>query len=187
VQLRDESVSRSAIRQAVDRRIAADQILSEQVAVFDERIVLRLVTTSAVNPLLAQEIEKEIIRRTGKTLEMSIREVASGEELALLRERVRRPAAVPPPPDLGGIGNELLARVKAPLEEVWPAKSAELVSYEIGFDPQAVTLRVRYQADRPLETAIEEVLAKTMSSRLRVENLRLILEREAPRRGRRNR
>lgn len=188
VQLRDESISRSAIRQAVDRRIATDQILSEQVAVFDERIVLRLVTTSAVDPALAQEIEKEIIRRTGKSLEMSIREVASGEELALLRERIRRPAvpAPPPLPELSGIGSELLGRVKAPLEEVWPANSAELVSYGIGFEPDSVVLRIRYRANRPLEAAIEEVLAKTMKSRLRVENLRLLLERDVPRQGRRN-
>jgi hypothetical protein len=63
---------------------------------------------------------------------LKVRKVASEEELALLRERLRTPAPSPAPvQDLDSLRGDVLARVEAPLKDLWPAKAASLLGYEL--------------------------------------------------------
>lgn len=106
--------------------------------------------------------------------------MASEEELALLRERFRTPPAPPPPQELGKTREDLIRRVEKPLREVWPAESAPLISYEVGFTPEEILVRVRYQSKTSLDATAEAMLTKVLQTRLNEPELKLILERETP-------
>jgi uncharacterized hydrophobic protein (TIGR00271 family) len=180
-QVRDESISQIAVRDAVKQLVPADDILSDQVEVSSDRILVRLISTSSIDAAKVEAAEKSIIRRTGKEVTLNVRKVANDEELALLRERIRSTAPPPPPPEpveFETLGKDALARLKQPIEESWPAASAELLGYEIGFSPEETVLRIRYRADRPLDAATQEILTRIVQTRLKVEKLRVILERE---------
>jgi uncharacterized hydrophobic protein (TIGR00271 family) len=179
-QLREETIARTAANEAVRLLASPGMIFTQQLDVTPERIILRMIVTETVQEDKIREAEKLLLRRTGKEVTVAVRKVASEEELALLRERFRTPAAPPQPRDLNSMRTELIARLEQPLKEVWPAESAPLVSYEVGFTPENILVRVRYKSETPLDSTAEAMLAKVLQTRLNVEKLRLILEHEAP-------
>ncbi len=180
-QLREETIARTAANEAVRLLTSPGMIFTEQLDVTPERLILRMIVTETVPADRIQEAEKLLLRRTGKEVTVSVRKVASEEELALLRERFRTPPAPPPPQDLGKIREDLIRRVEKPLREVWPAESAPLISsYEVGFTPEEILVRVRYQSKNSLVATAEAMLTKVLQTRLNKSKLKLILERETP-------
>ena len=185
-QLREETISRTAANDAL-RLFSQAAILTHQLDMTPERISLRMIVTETVPEEKLAEAEKLLLRRTGKEVSVTVRKVASEEELAMLRERFRTlppPPAPPPPRDLKSIGAELIARIEQPLKEVWPAERAPLLAYEVAFTPEEILVRVRYQSATPLDTTAAEVLTKVLQTRLNLAKLRLIMEHEKlPRSG----
>lgn len=179
-QLREETVARTAANEAVRLLASPGMIFTQQLDVTPERIILRMIVTDTVAEDKIREAEKLLLRRTGKEVTVAVRKVASEEELALLRERFRTPAAPPQPRDLNSMRTELIGRVEQPLREVWPAESAPLLSYEVGFTAEEILVRVRYKSETPLDATAEAMLTKVLQARLSVPKLRLILEHEAP-------
>ncbi|MBI4907857.1 MAG: DUF389 domain-containing protein [Acidobacteria bacterium] len=179
-QLREETVARTAANEAARLLASPAMTLSQLLDVTPERIILRMIVTETVPQDKIREAEKLLLRRTGKEVTVAVRKVASEEELARLRERFRTPPAPAPPRDLDSTRTELIARLEQPLKEVWPAESAPLLSYEVGFTSEDIVVRVRYKAETPLDSTAEVMLTKVLQSRLNVSKLRLILEHEAP-------
>jgi hypothetical protein len=154
-------------------------VVSERVQVGPDRIHVRLVVTDSVQPARVEEAKRLILRRTGKDVDLAVRRVAGEEELALLRQRLIT-AAPPAVLDLENVHSELMARLDQPLKEIWPSGRAQLLEYELGFSPKEIVVRIRYQAEEPLEAAAEEVISRALRARLGVEQLRLIAERQSP-------
>jgi uncharacterized hydrophobic protein (TIGR00271 family) len=179
-QLRDESLARTAAREAIRSLAPREAIVTDQLDVTPNRIIIRLIVTEAVPDQKVREAEKFLLRRTGKDVTLSVRKVASEDELAILRERFRTPAAPPAPRDLNSMKAELVSRLDRPLKEIWPAESAVLLSYELGFTPEEILVRIRYQSQQALDSAAEAMLTHLLQSRLGVPALRLVLEHEAP-------
>jgi uncharacterized hydrophobic protein (TIGR00271 family) len=178
-QLRDETIARTAANEAVRLLAPPGTIFTRQLDVTPERVILQMMVTAAVPEERIREAEKLLRRRTGKEATVAVRKVASEEELAVLRERFRTSPAPPPPRDLNTARAELIGRLEVPLKEVWPTDSAPLLSYEVGFTPEDIVVRVRYESERSLDATAEAMLTKVLQSRLNAANLRLILEREA--------
>lgn len=179
LQVRDETVARSAIRDAVRRLAPPWGVVAQSIQLTPDRIQVRLVVTDPVQPARVEEAKRLVLRRTGKDVELSVRKVAGDEELALLRERLRTPAA-PPVQLLESVKAEMMARLKGPLDEIWPSDRAQLLEYELGFTPADTVVRIRYQAAEPMESAAEEILTRAFRARLGTDRLRLVLERQAP-------
>jgi hypothetical protein len=179
-QLREETIARTAANEAVRLLASPGMIFTQQLDVTPERIILRMIVTETVPEDRIREAEKLLLRRTGKEVTVAVRKVASEEELAMLRERVRSPPAPPQPRDLNSFQTELVGRVEQPLNQVWPADWAPLVSYEIGFNSEEILVRVRYKSETPLDATAEAMLTKVLQTRLNAPMLRVILEREAP-------
>lgn len=179
-QLREETIARTAANEAVRLLASPGMIFTQQLDVTPERLILRMIVTEAVPEDKIREAEKLLLRRTGKAVTVAVRKVASEEELAMLRERFRSPPAPPQPRDLNSVRAELIGRVEQPLKEVWPAESAPLVSYEVGFTSEETLVRVRYKSEAPLDATAEVMLTKVLQTRLDAPKLRLILEHEAP-------
>lgn len=144
-------------------------------------ILLRVIVTEPVSREKVQAAEKLIARRTGKDASVSVRQVASEDELAVLRERFLAPPPVAAPStDLNAMREELALRVDQPLREIWPGEPDSLLSWEAGFNKEETVLRIKYRLEKPLDAAAESILAKVMQSRLEVDRLRLVLENETP-------
>ena len=175
MQVRNETIARGAIREAVGKLASRDAIVSEVIDLAPDRIRVRLILTEAVPTAKIEAARKAIIKRTGRDVDLFVRKVASEEELALLRERLK-PAPPTPIEDLDGVRRELVARLEQPLHEAWPAGSATLLGYELGFSPSGIVVRLRYQAPAALGEAVTAVLQKVFQSRLHVEQLRLEMD-----------
>ncbi len=179
LQVRDEAVARSAVADIIRRIAPGDAVVTRQVDVAPDRVSVRLVVTARIEPSKIKDAERELIRRTGKEVSVSVRKVAGEDELALLRERLRAPAPQAMP-DIAALRPELVARIDAPLKEAWPAASATLVDYELGFTPSESVVHVRYTAPEPLNPAVAEMLTNLLRSRLDAPQLRILMEQTNP-------
>lgn len=179
-QLREESVARAAANEAVRSLVAPGAVFTQQLDISPERIILRMIVTDTVPQEKVRAAEKMLLRKTGKEVTLSVRKVASEEELALLRERFRTPPAPPATKDLDSIRAELVQRIQKPLKEVWPAESAPMKGFEVGFTPEETVVRVRYEAAKALDATATEMITKVLEGRLEVPKVRLVLEKEEP-------
>ncbi len=181
-QLREETVARSAAYDAVQLIATPGMIFTQQLDISPERIILRMIVTDSVSQDKIREAEKLLLRRTGKEVTVSVRKVASEEEIALLRERFRTPQqqAPPQPASLDAIRAESLARIADPLKEVWPAESAPMLGYEVGFTAEEILVRVRYESEKPVDPTAQEMLSKVLQTHLQAPNVRLVLDHVPP-------
>jgi uncharacterized hydrophobic protein (TIGR00271 family) len=179
VQVRDEAVARNAVADVIRRLVPSETVVTRQVDVAPDRVSVRLVVTTAVNSDQLRNAERELVKRTGKEVGLSVRKVAGEEELALLRERLRAPApqAVP---DISAIRAELVSRMDGPIKEAWPATNATLVDYELGFTPAETVVHIKYNAEAPMDTAAVEMMANLLRARLDAPQLRLSMEHMNP-------
>ncbi len=189
LQVRDEGVARTAMRDAIRTLGPPDAFLSQQLDILPDRILERLVSTMPISQDKVRAAERLVIARTGKQTTISVRQVASQDELALLKAAIAAPPPAPPPPpqDLEGIRKDLLSRMEQPLKEAWPADAATLVSYELGFGPQSIGVTIHYTSAKELDTGAQEVLTRVLRNKLKADNLQLVLERDLPPPSRRTR
>jgi hypothetical protein len=75
---------------------------------------------------------------------------------------------------------DVLDRLGPLLKESWPTDTTPLLGYELGFTPEDVVVRIRYESRKPMDTSAQEVLTKVLERRLQTPKLRLILEQERP-------
>ncbi len=189
MEVRDEAVARSAVREAIRRIAAPDAVVAEQVRVGPARIRVHLVVTETVDPARTEEARALVMKRTGKDVDLRVRKVAAEEELAPLRERLARPVPEPVrPPDLPSVAAEWTQRLQQSVTEIWPAAVVPLLDYELVFTPQGPVVRLRYESQTALGPVGEEMLTRALRSALghaalRVECIRLAPQ-EAVRRKR---
>lgn len=173
-QLAAEAVARDAVGQAVKLITAeeADSVVSQQSNVLGDTIRVSLIVANPVDNEKVAEAERLILKRTGREARLSVRRVAGEEELLRLREGLL--SETTPHQDLGLLRADLVARVQRPLDELWPEKRACLLSYEIGFTPSGVVVRVSYEADEDLGEGALDVLTRGLQAQLGVGEVRLI-------------
>lgn len=180
LQLRDETLCRTAAREAVRSLLPTDHVLSQQLEILPDRIIERLVTTSAVDKQKVAAAEAELSRRTGKLTSILVRQVANEEELISLRERLRAPEPPPPPPTIKNLKNQVWPLVDEPLKSVWPSESAELLSAEVGFAKESVVVRASYRSPRPMDAAAQETFRNALRRALGVDTLEVSLDWRGP-------
>jgi hypothetical protein len=181
LQVRDEARSRAAVREALRVLGPADTFVTQQVDITPAEITIRLVAAAPVPKNRIGEAEKLLLRRTGKDVKITIRKVASEEELALLRQQLKTPVpAAPEPQDLESIRADVMSRLERPIKEVWPTDAGELLDYEMGFTPEELLVRIRYRSTKALDSTAQEILSKVLKAQLKIDKLRLDLQQEKP-------
>ena len=101
LQVRDEGVARTAMRDAIRSLGPPDAFLSQQLDILPDRIIERLVSTMPIGPDKVRAAERLVIARTGKQTTISVRQVASQDELALAQSRDLGAAACSSAPSSG--------------------------------------------------------------------------------------
>jgi uncharacterized hydrophobic protein (TIGR00271 family) len=181
MQVRDETRSRAAVREALHLLGPADTFVTQQVDITPTQIVIHLFASAPVSQSRIAEAEKLLLRRTGKEVSLMVRKAASEEELALLRQQMRTPAPAPPPPrDLDSIRADVVARLERPLKETWPPDIGELSGYEMAFNPDGLLVRIRYKSAKALDPTAQEILANVLRTQLSASDLKLELQQEKP-------
>ena len=182
LQVRDEARSRAAVRDALRLLGPADAFVAQQVDITAAQIVIRLVAASPVSKDRIGEAQKLLLRRTGKEVSLTVRKVASEEELALLRQQLKSAVPVPPPPpqDLESLRADVTASLDRLLKETWPAGAGELLGYEIGLTPEELLVRIRYQSATPLDATAQEILSKVLKAQLKADKFRVEFQQEKP-------
>jgi len=177
-QLARETLARGAAREAV-RMLGASNVLTQQLEILPDGIVLRLVVAENVPEEKIRSAERLMIRRARMPASIFVRKVAGEEELAQLRERLRQPAAVPPPPPPPGLDamqKLVIEKVAPPVREIWPANSSRLLGYEFGYSETAIILRLKYGSPKPLDPAAREAVERALRARLGLESLSVAFE-----------
>ena len=181
-QLTQELVARGAVEEAV-RSIAGgapDAIISQQTFLKGDVIRVILVVANQVEQESVSEAERSILRRTGREARLLVRRVAGEEEIQRLREGMTTVQPQAAPENVESIRVELMARIRRPLEELWPKESACLKDYHVSFTKQAVIVTIVYEAEIPLDETTREVLARGIQSQLGLEEVQLELEGQVP-------
>ena len=173
-------MARNAIQETVRRLAPAETLVSQQVRLNPDRIDIRLITTERIDNAKVVEARDSLARRTGTPVMMAVREVASKSELAELRERMPVPEPpVPPEVRFAEMRADLLARVRGPLEEVWPP-GAMMLGYEVVISPGGTALRVRYEAESEMGPLGAQLLQQALRARIYAPELTVTLERVVP-------
>ncbi len=186
LQVSDETRARAAIGEALRALAPAGTIVTQQIDIKSAPILVRLFVAGEIQPGRVRAAEKIILRRTGRDVNLQIRHVAGEEELARLRESLQSPAAPPALADVEEVRADLMGRLEGPLKKVWPAEAGTLQAYELGFTPQQVLVRIKYQAPKPFDASFEQTMSNVLKSALQLEKLDLILEHQYPPRAPRN-
>ncbi|MEP7362147.1 MAG: DUF389 domain-containing protein [Acidobacteriota bacterium] len=183
-QLRDETLNRGAARETVRALLPADAILSQQLEIFTDRLLIHIVSTSRPGPSQLKAAEIELARRTGKSAAIDVRRVADETELITLRERLRTPVAAPapPPPTLASLTAEIRPLVDPAIQTLWPSSLAQLASYEIGLAPEKIILRFHYTSAKALDASAEETIRQALAKTLGIEALEAVFDYIKPQR-----
>lgn len=173
LEVRNETLARGAIREAIRSIAPRDVIVSEVVDLGPEQIRIRLILTEAVPAERVEQARNLVLKRTGRDVDLFVRKVAGDEELLRLQERLSSPRVAR---DLEELRREMVARLEGPLQEVWPNDLADLKGYELGFQRDGVVVRVRYQAKAAFDEVTTRMLRKLLQNRLGLSDLDVDLQ-----------
>ncbi len=181
-QLTQELVARGAVEEAV-KMVSGndpDAIISRQSYLQTDTIRVSLVLATPVDREKVAEAERSILRRTGREALLNVRRVAGEEEFQRLREGLTNVQPQAAPEDVETIRAELMARIRRPLEELWPETSACLKDFRIAFTKTGVLVTVVYEAESPLDDTTREVLTRGVQAQLGLEKVQVELEGQLP-------
>lgn len=167
VQVAGETIVRGAAQNVVETLLPAVDIVSQQVDPMRNPVSVRLITTQTVPQSKLDDAEREIERRTGRKVEISVSSIASRNELDALLQKLNAPppAAPPKPKTLSQIHNELMQRISPVVTAAWPTQ-APIQRFDVSFSPDGIVLDVDYASPRPLDPVSLELLTKTLQDKL---------------------
>ena len=185
LQVAGETLARGAVEEELKRLVPANAIVSQQVIVGNDEIAIHLLSTRRVPDSVLTGAREELMRRTGRDVQLSVDAVASKSELAELTERLtRREAPRPAPKSLAELQKELLERVTPALVGIWPAADAPIQDFDVVLSSAGTSVAVRYQAARELGDVPIHMIEQNLREKLGMPDLSVKAERVRPPRRR---
>lgn len=182
MQVAGEALARGAIQNVVKGLLPQGSLVSQQVEVGRESVAVRLIATRVVSEEKIQEAEREIERRSGRKVVLSVASIASQSELAELMQRLSTPsqaAPVAPVESLEDIHRELIKRIQPILNNIWPTETP-LQDYDLAFSQTSIVLNVQYRSVRELDKISQGIIVKELQEKLGTPNISLIAKRLSP-------
>jgi uncharacterized hydrophobic protein (TIGR00271 family) len=185
IQVRNETIARSAVREAIGNLVPPDALVAQSVRYEPKSVAISVVSAHPIKADSIENARRLIERRTGEEATITVQEVASRSELATLLGKLNQPPpALPKPQTLTSLQSDVLAQLKPAVEEVWPADTP-LQSWELGFSPQGPVLHLTYEAKKALDPFSISLLQQTMRNKLALPELTVQAEWKRPARQRR--
>jgi len=181
LQVAGETLARGAVEEELRRLVPANAVVSEQVSVGKDEIEIRLLSTRQIPEAELTRAREDLMRRTGRDVQLTVNAVASRSELADLMERLVRP---PPPPSpqpktVAEIQKDLLARVTPAIQDIWPSTDAPIQDFDLVLGSTGVTVEIRYQAAHQLGDVPLHMVQQSLQAKLALPDLTVKAERVA--------
>jgi uncharacterized hydrophobic protein (TIGR00271 family) len=174
VQVTGETISRSAVQGVIQNLVPSKALVSQQVQIGRESIVIRLVSTRNIPPAAIANAEESISRRTGKQVDLSVQAVASKTELAELAARliVAVPAQHPIEKTLEAYRQEIITRVTPVVTQAWPPE-APIQEFDVALNATGIVCNVKYQAAKELGQIPLAMILRDLRDKLRTPSVEL--------------
>ena len=182
LQVANETLTRGAIQEAMKGLVPSNAVVSQQVTVGKDAIVIHLISTSRIPDSKVTQVREDLMRRTGHDVQLSVDAVASKSELADLMERLARPAApvIPKEKSFAEVQQDLLDRVRPAIQGIWPVADAPIQDFNVILDATGATIDVHYQAAKDLGGVPIGMVLKSLQIKLGMPDLKLTAERVTP-------
>ena len=181
LQVASETLTRGTVQTELKRFVPADAIVSQQVSLGKDDIAIHLISTRGIPDSKVTELRQDLMRRTGRNVQLTVDAVASRNELAGLMERLDRPAPeIPKERTLGEMQKELLDRVQPALQEIWPSPDAPIQDFDVVLGTAGIAIDVRYQAAKELGKVPIGMVLHSLQTKLGIPDLTLKAERVRP-------
>lgn len=181
LQVASETLTRGTVQDELKRLVPTDAIASQQVTVGKNDIVIRLISTRRIPDSKVTEVRKDLMRRTGRDVQLSVVAIASRSELADLMERLARPPPIiSQEKTIVETQKEILDRVRPAIQESWPSSDAPIQDFDVVVGASGTAINVRYQATKDLGQAPLNMVLQSLRTELGMPNLILNAERIRP-------
>jgi uncharacterized hydrophobic protein (TIGR00271 family) len=181
LQVASETLTRGTVQTELKRFVPPDAIVSQQVSLGKDDIAIHLISTRGIPDSKVTELRQDLMRRTGRNVQLTVDAVASRNELAGLMERLDRPAPeIPKERTLGEMQKELLDRVQPALQEIWPSPDAPIQDFDVVLGTAGIAIDVRYQAAKELGKVPIGMVLHSLQTKLGIPDLTLKAERVRP-------
>ncbi len=151
LQVANETLTRGEVQRAVKRLVPSNAIVSQQVSIGKDEIAIRLISTRSIPEAKITEVQQDLMRRTGRDVQLSVEAVASKSELADLMERLARPAPfIQKEETVGEAQKEMMDKVRPAIQENWPSSDSPIQDFNVVLGTAGITINVRYHAARNL-------------------------------------
>jgi hypothetical protein len=184
LQVANETRTRGTVQDELKSLVPLDTIVSQQVSVGKDEIVIRLISTRRIPESRVAEVRQDLMRRTGHDVQLSVDAVASKSELADLMQRLARPAPViPKEKTVFEMRQELLDRARPAIQEIWPSSDAPIQDFDVVLSTAGIGIEVRYQATKDLGEVPLNMVLQSLRTKLGMPDLTLKAERIRPARA----
>jgi hypothetical protein len=145
-----------------------------------DEIVIRLISTQSIPESKVAEVRKDLMRRTGREVQLSVDAVASSSELAeLIQHLTHPPGVLPKEKTIAETQKELFNKVDPIIKEIWPL-DAPIQDFDVVTDKAGVAIDVQYHATTDLGDAQINTVLQSLRSKLGIQGLTLKAERVRP-------
>jgi uncharacterized hydrophobic protein (TIGR00271 family) len=178
LQVANEALTRGTVQDELKHLAPSDTLVSQQVTVAKDEIAIHLISTRRIADSKLAEVRQDLMRRTGRNVQLSVDAVASTSELADLMQRLARPAPVlPKERSVAEMEKELLASVQPAIQEIWPSSDAPIQDFDVLLGATGIVIEVRYQAAQDLGDVATDMILRGLRTKLAMPALTLTAQR----------
>jgi uncharacterized hydrophobic protein (TIGR00271 family) len=181
LQVASETSAREIVEGDLRRLVPPGAVVSQQVTVGKDEIVIRLISTRRVPGSKMAQVREDLKLRTGRDIDLSVDAIATGSALAALVAHLTRSSS-PAAEDhkANQPRQELLDEVREAIQQIWPLSDAPIQGFDVVTGTTGTTIDVRYQARNALDDVSIHLLLHSLRSKLGMPDLILNAERVQP-------
>lgn len=182
LQVANETITRGTVQDELKSLVPADEIVSQQVSVGKDAIAIHLISTTRIPDAKVTEARQDLMRRTGRDVQLSVDAVASKQELADLMERLAQPASVvvPKQETVVEMQKDILDKVGPALNDIWPSSDAPIQNFNLILGAAGDSILVTYQAATDLGEVPIDMVQQSLRTKLAMPTLVVNAQRIPP-------
>jgi uncharacterized hydrophobic protein (TIGR00271 family) len=181
LQVAAETLTRTAVQEELSKLVPSEGVVSQQVTVDSGNISIRLISTRPISAAKITEARQDLMKRTGRDVQITVEAVASQSALTALVDRLARPAPAPPKEkSVAEMERDLLDRIGPALEGIWPTADAPIQDFDVALSAAGLVVNVRYVAAKELDAVPIDMVTKALQTKLAMPGLSVNAERIPP-------